>query len=505
MLLSMGGVFVLSFSLAQVTSPSLGLLFSQTNYGGTARIRGIGEANTALGGDLSSISSNPAGLGFYNRSEVSFTPIVSINSSNSTYLGNETSTTNTKFGIGNAGIALNGKRPDNIPGSWKGGTFGFSYNRMADFNNEVIYSGTNVVNDYLDFVLDFANSNEAEVGDYYLVDLPYETYLINDYSVDSNGDTTYNVWDTFVEYASPDTPVDQAEKIVTSGSLNKWSISYGGNVGDRFYFGFGLGVMSIKYENEKTYSEDRYPESILNYYTLYEKQNISGTGVNGTFGITLRPINSLTIGVSYVTPTAYTITDKFETSMHSVWNESAFDYFGDDSYFTGDQTAGKMPDDWNYTLTTPMRLNTGLAFFFKKHGFISADIEWIDYSKIKFIFDQGDLNDENEAIQTMYKSVINYRVGGEFRTGAFRIRAGYNYLNNPLKDSEELNRAKSTYSAGVGFRKKKFYIDMSVLYSTYNGVRIPYIIHEDQGIGPTPVADIKYNSTRFVFTGGFYF
>jgi len=504
-LLSIGGVFVISFSLAQVAAPSLGLLFSQTNYGGTARIRGIGEANTALGGDLSSISSNPAGLGFYNRSEVSFTPIIGINSSNSTYLGNETSATSTKFGIGNVGIALNSKRPDNIPGSWKGGTFGFSYNRLNDFNNEVIYSGTNVVNDYLDFVLDFANTNEAEIGDYYLVDLPYETYLINDYSVDSNGDTTYNVWDTFVEYASPDTPVDQAEKIVTSGSLSKWSISYGGNVGDRFYFGFGLGVMSIRYENEKTYSEDRYPESILNYYTLYEKQKISGTGVNGTFGITLRPINSLTIGVSYITPTAYTITDKFETAMHSVWNESAFDYFGDDQYFTGDQTADKMPDDWTYTLTTPMRVNTGLAFFFKKHGFISADVEWIDYSKIKFRFDQGDLNDENEAIQEMYKSVINYRIGGEFRTGAFRIRAGYNYLNNPLKDSEELNRAKSTYSAGIGFRKQKFYIDMSVLYTTYKGIRIPYIIYEDQGIGPTPVADIKYNSTRFVFTGGFFF
>ena len=504
-LLSIGGVFIISSSLAQVTPATLGLLFSQTNYGGTARIRAIGEANTALGGDLSSITSNPAGLGFYNRSELSISPMMGFNSNSATYLDVTSNTSSSSFGLANVGVALNSKRPDNIPGAWKGGTFGFSYNRQNDFNNKVVYKGTNIDNDYLDFVLDFANSNEAEYGDYYLVDLPYETYLTNDFSVDSNGDTTYNVWDTFVEFASPDTPVDQQEIIETSGSINKWGISYGGNVNDRFYFGFSLGVMSIRYTNEKTYSEVRYPESILNNYTLYEKQDISGTGVNGTFGIVVRPINKLTIGVSYVTPTSYTITDKYETSMRSLWNESALDYYGDDAGFTGDQSSSKNPDDWDYSLVTPMRLNTGLAFFFNKNGFITADVEWVDYSNIKLTFDQGGLNDGNAEIQDRYRSVINYRVGGEFRTGDFRIRAGYNYLNNPLKDTEELNRAKSTYSAGFGYRKKKFYIDLAALFTTYQGLRIPYVIYEDQGIGPTPVADIKYNSTRIVLTGGFFF
>ena len=504
-LLSVGGVFILDSSSAQVTPTALGLLFSQTNYGGTARVRSIGEANTALGGDLSSITSNPAGLGFYNRSEVSITPLAGFNSTSATYLDVTTNTSSSAFGLANIGVALNSKRPDNIPGSWKGGTFGFSYNRLNDFSNKVIYKGTNIDNDYLDFVLDFGNSNEAQPGDYYLVDLPYASYLINDFSVDSSGDTTFNVWDTFVEYASPDTPVDQQEIIETSGSVNKWGISYGGNVSDRFYFGFGLGVMSLKYENVKTYSEVRYPESILNNYTLFEKQNINGTGVNGNFGIVVRPINKLTIGVSYVTPTSYTITDKYETSMHSIWNESSLIYYGDDPGFTGDQTSQQIPDDWNYSLVTPMRLNTGLAFFFNKNGFITADVEWVDYRNIKLRFDQGGLDDEAAEIKEKYRSVINYRMGGEFRAGDFRFRVGYNYLSNPLKDTEELNKAKSTYSGGFGYRKKKFFIDMAVLYTTYESLRIPYVIYEDQGIGPTPIAEIKNNSTRLVITGGFFF
>ncbi len=504
-LLSVGGVFILDSSSAQVTPTALGLLFSQTNYGGTARVRSLGEANTALGGDLSSITSNPAGLGFYNRSEVSISPLAGFNSTSATYLDVTTNTSSSAFGLANIGVALNSKRPDNIPGSWKGGTFGFSYNRLNDFSNKVVYKGTNIDNDYLDFVLDFANSNEAQPGDYYLVDLPYATYLINDYSVDSNGDTTFNVWDTFVEYASPDTPVDQQEIIETSGSINKWGISYGGNISDRFYFGFGLGVMSLRYENVKTYSEVRYPESILNNYTLFEKQNINGTGVNGNFGIVVRPINKLTIGISYVTPTSYTITDKYETSMRSIWNESSLIYYGDDPGFTGDQTSQQIPDDWNYSLVTPMRLNTGLAFFFNKNGFITADVEWVDYRNIKLRFDQGGLDDEAAEIKEKYRSVINYRMGGEFRAGDFRFRVGYNYLSNPLKDTEELNKAKSTYSGGFGYRKKKFFIDMAVLYTTYESLRIPYVIYEDQGIGPTPIAEIKNNSTRLVITGGFFF
>jgi len=504
-LLSIGGVLILNSSSAQVTPTALGLLFSQSNYGGTARIRAIGEANTALGGDVSSITSNPAGLGFYNRSEVSISPLVGFNSASSTYLDVTTNASSSAFGLANIGVALNSKRPDNIPGSWKGGTFGFSYNRLNDYSNKVIYEGTNIDNDYLDFVLDFANSNEALQGDYYLVDLPYATYLINDFSVDNNGDTTLNVWDTFVEFASPDTPVNQKEIIETSGSINKWGISYGGNVSDRFYFGFGLGVMSLRYENQKTYSEVRYPESILDNYALYEKQNISGTGVNGNFGIIVRPIDKLTIGVSYITPTSYTLTDKYETSMRSIWNESSFDYYGDEPGFTGDQSSQQAPDDWNYSLVTPMRLNTGLAFFFNKNGFISADIEWVDYSKIKLRFDQGGLDDEAAEIDEMYRSVINYRMGGEFRTGNFRFRLGYNYLSNPLNDTEELNRSKSTYSGGFGYRKKKFFIDMAVLYTTYNSLRIPYVIYEDQGIGTTPIADINNNSVRLVITGGFFF
>ena len=66
------------------------LRFSQTFIGGSARMRGLGGAQTSLGGDISAASGNPAGLGFYNRSEFSISPSLRFANATSTFLGNTT-------------------------------------------------------------------------------------------------------------------------------------------------------------------------------------------------------------------------------------------------------------------------------------------------------------------------------------------------------------------------------------------------------------------------------
>ena len=63
------------------------LLFSRTRPGGSARIQGMGGSQIALGGDYSVGLSNPAGLGMYNRSEVTFTPAYSTYDTEAEYLG----------------------------------------------------------------------------------------------------------------------------------------------------------------------------------------------------------------------------------------------------------------------------------------------------------------------------------------------------------------------------------------------------------------------------------
>src|SRR5688572_3229027 len=73
------------------------LLFSRTKPGGTARIQAMGGAQIALGGDFSSALSNPAGLGMYNRSEITFSPAFNTYSSDAEHLGSKSSDSKNVF------------------------------------------------------------------------------------------------------------------------------------------------------------------------------------------------------------------------------------------------------------------------------------------------------------------------------------------------------------------------------------------------------------------------
>jgi long-subunit fatty acid transport protein len=261
----------------------------------------------------------------------------------------------------------------------------------------------------------------------------------------------------------------------------------------------------MKYNNEKIYHEDRYAESILNNYTLYERQELNGIGINGNFGIIVRPINTLTVGINFITPTVIGVTDDFKTSMRSIWNNSADEVFENEEGFTGDHFEETVVEPLTYSITTPMRLNFGASYFFNKNGFISADIEWMDYSKANIHSNETDFSIDNEEISSLYRSVLNYRIGGEYRANIFRFRAGLNVQGDPMTVSDNTDRSKYSYSAGLGIRKKIFYADMAYIYSTWKDIRAPYTIDPLQEIGSTPIAEIQNNQSQLVFSFGFMF
>src|SRR6195952_5126677 len=78
-------VAITKTSFAQYSQDAI--RFSGGSTGSTSRIKAIGNAGTAIGGDLSSVSGNPAGLGFFTHSEFSVTPEFNALMVNSAYLG----------------------------------------------------------------------------------------------------------------------------------------------------------------------------------------------------------------------------------------------------------------------------------------------------------------------------------------------------------------------------------------------------------------------------------
>ena len=75
-------------------------------YEGTARTMAMGNAFTALGGDLGAIGINPASSGVFRYSQFSFSPSLTTNRSTTNYLGNTSPSKNTGFTISNFGTVL---------------------------------------------------------------------------------------------------------------------------------------------------------------------------------------------------------------------------------------------------------------------------------------------------------------------------------------------------------------------------------------------------------------
>ncbi|MDA3853446.1 MAG: hypothetical protein PF444_04305, partial [Bacteroidales bacterium] len=66
-------LFASLFSISAQTAFDA-LSFSREVSGGTARYMSMGGAFSALGGDFSTLSVNPAGIGIYRSNEFTFTP-----------------------------------------------------------------------------------------------------------------------------------------------------------------------------------------------------------------------------------------------------------------------------------------------------------------------------------------------------------------------------------------------------------------------------------------------
>ena len=541
LLLSAGFLLTNNFSYGQyipgaLSYHELALMFSNYNYIGSARIQGLGNTQISLGGDISSALSNPAGLGFYNRSEISITPSYNMFSANSNYISNQTNSSLGKFNIDNLGAVFNKTKDDAIPGKWRGGSFAISFSKVNEFNSEIKYSGLNPNNDILDFYVQDANIQNVDSDQLGGITFgAFRTYLMSEFldAFVEGSDTTFVPFyerTFFSEFPTEQFPTNQSEIISTSGSQNQWNFSYGGNYGDFLYFGATLGIQSLRYNIVKQYTEI-YPGlagDIVDNSTLTEDLQTEGIGVNGTFGIIVRPINQITIGISLITPTYLSMSERYYYSTDANFNNFNMTNYGD--YFdanydlivnpTADFTTffednvtlnNRFYDDdestFDYTITTPMRINAGATFFLNKNGFITADIEYVDYSTMNLKGKQGgSLENENEVIKDLYNSVLNLRVGGEWRLKAFRIRAGYNYQPSPYKE-EDIERNVQTFSAGLGIRSSKYFVDLAASYKQFNSIYTPYILDnpDNSSVFETSFVEIENTNLNIALTVGLFF
>ncbi len=479
------------------------LMFSRTQPGGSARIQALGGAQISLGGDYSSAYSNPAGLGMFNRSE--FTLSVGQRTSNTTskYFGNEMSDDVSKLFIpGVSGVF-------NLPGErgrsgYIGGSFAFSYNRVNDFNNSILYSGANKQSSIIQSFILQANgdvTDQFDPGDYNYntpVGLAYYNYLIGPASTidPSFPDDEYftDVQSNFEEYLSD---AQQQEHIEMSGATNQWSISYGANFDDRIFVGGGIGISSLRYKSSQVFDESFAVDPVFNHLSLQEGLEIQGSGINATLGAIFRPVDFVQVGLSYTSPTFYNLTETYEASMSTSWKN--FDYYGDGETILNNESAGTDILTSEYNFRVPSRISAGVTFI-SKMGFITGDVEYTNPGKAKYTSEIAgiDYTPENQEIQQRYNSTINIRVGAEFRYKILRVRGGYSALGKPFADNID-NKIKAL-SGGLGVRFEKFYIDFALIHRTNSFNYSPYAISDS-----APIVDVDRKETTGLVTFGFAF
>lgn len=500
--LCLSAILLLSFSAATAQDyTESALLFSRTRPAGSARILGLGGSQAALGGDYSSAASNPAGLGMYNRSEFTFSLGLTDHATSANYLGTHTDDNRSVFNI--PGISYVWHMPKQNDDSFYGGSLGISMSRTNDFNRQTLYRGANDNNSIIDYFIDRAN---GENTDQFFEEgfpnyntptaLAYFNYLIGPTSILPNpGPEDQYFTDAGYPY--------QEEEIVVKGATNQWNISYGGNVKDMFFFGGGIGISSLRYKSSKTFTET-FDSDTLQNLQLIENLNIHGTGVNATFGAIVRPVKFFQVGLSYTTPTFFGLTETYDASMSSRWNN--FDYYGDGTTILGDNSDEPeeidiITSDYNFTI--PMKLTGGIAFI-TEYGFLTADVEMVNPSKAKYgSKDPGiSFTNDNESIKSVYKPVINYRIGAEFRHDMFRLRAGYGVQSNTFHESIGADNTITSISGGVGVRAQSFYVDLAVIHSA--GKTYPYQPYTFSD-GSGPIADLKNKTLNGVLTVGFTF
>lgn len=458
-----------------------------TNFGTSARMRALGGAGVALGADLSSAIINPAGLGMYNRSDVFFTPSLNFINSKNTYLGQTDRSFKNNFNMANIGIGLNFNKGEYSTEKFKGGTVALTISRVNDFQLMRAYSGVNKHNSLVNSIVESKGS--ADSG---LKKGAYEQYLITPKSgsfvSDINGTPT------------------QGEAIRERGSTYRYSLAWGGNYNDIFYFGGGIGYYHGTYRAVKNYEETNFKLANgsaapkINSVLLDENLKVRQNGFDFNFGVTVRPVEFLTLGASYTTPTFNTLRDSAYFDMHAKWKEGVVSYGKGDTlklntikaYRQDPMTTAK------YQIRTPGRLRAGAGLFLGKYGFLSGDVEFVDYKSALVQSNDFSSNKDNNEILNRFQNVMNMRFGAEIRVEDFRLRGGYAFMPNPIKNAAF--KGEQIISGGIGYRPDDFYVDFTVSHSTNQKSYSPYNISTNQ-----PVVNSAISQLAFTATVGFTF
>ena len=505
------GLFLAVAANAQNAYDAERLLGNDLN--GTARFVGMGGAMSALGGDISVMGTNPAGIGIFRSNDISVSFGFNNTGTESTFNGTSMKEDRTRASFDQLGFVYTYKVGNNT--SLRYVNFGFNYHKSKNFNR--LFSmgglldglsqswqltqelGNAGVNSALAFdaILDAQNPYDQYWNMYPVLSVMGATTGVVDWPLDA---TRLWGWDGYSNnFYSQET-----------GGISQYDFNVAFNIEDRFYIGATLGVADVNYSRFSSYTEelnDDFGEA-NGGYTLENYFGLEGAGIDFKLGVIARPIEDspFRLGFAVHTPTWYDLTETYNATLNSdilaydsPYSQTLSDYMDPALYLT-----------YSYRLETPWKFNFSAGTTLGSSVAVGAEYEYADYSSSKLKDLANYALGDQPSVKDFLKGVHTFRVGAEARlTPEFSLRAGYNYTSAAYADdaysalsyyrtSTDFNnvKAKNTATFGVGYRGDVFYADLAYKYDMYKS---DFYAFDDIDLPKTEVNNSRH---QLIFTLG---
>ncbi|MDO4756793.1 MAG: outer membrane protein transport protein [Parabacteroides sp.] len=532
--------------------------FSQYDLNGTARYLSMGGAFGALGGDVSAMKSNPAGLAIYRSSEVVTSISLSSIKTNTNWEGTKMNDSKTRFNFDN--IAYVGYFPTGNDEGLVGWNVGFAYNRVKSFNRQYQMgrgAGGSSISDYLAGYTNLSVNPSSGLGltgnDLWSTD-SYNPYLNQDWlptlaynagliDTDNRGKagsffSPFGFWNDKNQWKP--LAVQTADMWVSEkGSIDEYDISMAANISNFVFIGATVSITDLDYRAEYIYDEnfgyfDANAEAIgFNdrlYWDNYHKSK--GTGYSFDLGVIVRPVDFLRLGVAYNSSTWYKMTNDYAAEAGAF----VYDYYVDkqnplDPSSPDLARNASTPTDFytDYKLRTPDKWVFSAAAILGQSALISVDYELTNYKTMRLQDWQGyDQEFDNSLIKEDFRTNGLLKVGAEYKvTPQFAVRLGGAWQNSPTQNHLMYNSGELTevypagtrtaysvdhhvnyYTVGLGYRfTPNLYVDMACVYRMQEEEVYPYsnLINEGNVLVESVPATLKTNTTKVALTLGYKF
>lgn len=488
---------------------------AQKDLNGTARYVGMGGAMEALGADISTMGTNPAGIGMFRRSVINGSFGFSSQSDAEEFNGAD----KTKMSFDQAGFVYSMRS-----GRSSFVNFGFTYNKSRNFNQILTAAGRlngasqNKLSGMKNYNGIYAlrskngtlSSPDATCSQ---LDYLYSNVILGDGNsilADKNGNMIGDNTDGFLIRKDGFSPTfynatDYSFGRESSGYIGEYNFNISGNSNDRFYWGFTFGLYDVHYDATTQYTENLVDGSnSIGSVTLSDRRKITGSGFDVKAGIIFRPVEEspFRVGLYVHTPTWYDLTSKNYTRLDNNLQEK----YGAHDY-------GDINEAYDFKFYTPWRFGANIGHTVGNYLALGATYEYADYSTSDIRINDGgtidywgnyyDESHSDEAmkqnIKQSLKGVHTLKLGMEFKPERnWAVRLGYNYVS-PMYNKEGYKdgtinsygtyyssttdytnwKATNRITAGVGYSCRNWNIDLAYQYSQTDGDFYPFMGYVD--------------------------